>query len=151
MTNENLNKLSTKFQVTERTIWAWYYELNWDKRRQEIVEAAAEEVKEDAIKTVAEWKRLRLEEIKLDCERIKGYKDTLHRGFEYLDDRMDEGVIVCRSIQEVMQLAAALGKLEDIDDKKLKAALLLMGEADSRVDLSIKLELPEDTELDDII
>jgi len=133
---ENCRRVSEEFQITERTFWNWHKKLNWKERVDEIVKLATQEIRDDAAKSIADQKQEWLVDLSKDRDKIRGYKEILDMGFGFLGDRMNDGALVAKDVPEVAQLVTAYTKLEDAEEKRIKTALLLMGEADSHAELS---------------
>lgn len=139
---DNCIKVADKLQISERTFWNWYKKLDWKSRTQGITTEASQEVTENAVHLMAEQKEAIIIDLQGDRKKTREFRAKLHRAFEFLGDRINDGALVAKDISEVAQLVNAYSKMVDCEEKEVKLMLLLAGEVDSRVDHGIVMEFP---------
>jgi transposase-like protein len=149
----NLHDVAQKFSVTETTVRNWRKAFGWDERmRQREIEVASElerKTNTTIINTKAEHRDTvakMLNEIKVELGYLTRYygtaKEPLEKGTLKIDNRVDF-TETSKAMQAYRKLMGELIRLD----------LFLMGEADSRPDVSasINLDVMTDDERGDFI
>lgn len=138
-TTDNCTKVAEEFQISARTFWNWYKELNW--KEQVILRNRANKPEiqantdREVVKSKADHLAAVLREIDQADKIIQRYEKLIADASE----KINKGEIAIASVPELGSIGRTLKDLAGYRIDLRKQALVLMGEADSRTDHNIRL------------
>lgn len=144
--------VASKFTVSRTSVKKWAKAFNWRERviqrDVEINRKTEQKTNKAIVNTKADYRAEIAKDLKSLKELRKGFSKLLTDAKKAVKD----GKIIINDVNELDRVASTLKKLHDLDKDYVNLDLKLIGEdVPDRSDLNIKLELPEDLNVDDII
>ena len=145
-------EVARKFTVSRTSLHKWSQAFNWPERviqrDLEINKRVERKTNTAIVNTKADYRA--------DIKKNRADLVVIRQRFEKLvadaTAKIESGEIAIADVNELDKVAGSLKKLHDLDKDYVKLDLLLVGEdVPDRTDLNIKLELPKDWNIDDIV
>lgn len=131
--------LASNHDVTEQTMKRWSIEFNWQGRiAQRDINASRkliEQVDKEVVNARADYRKM-IKEWLGDIRLEKGY---LTKAYATAKKKLDSGELKIDSIKDLTDLAKAMQGMYREGQSLAKLDLLMMGEADSKVDGTVTL------------
>ena len=138
--------------VTSRTLLRWAKAFNWKERivqrDLEINRKTEEKTNKAIVNTKADYRA----EIAKDLKSLKLFRQRSEKLIADATEAIEKKQIKITSVEELDRVVSSLKKYHDIQKDYVNLDLKLIGEdPQGMADLNIKLELPKDWNIDDII
>jgi hypothetical protein len=145
-------KVANKFTVSRTSVNKWKTSFNWHERviqrDIEINRKTEAKTNKAIVNTKADYRA----DIKKNREELVVIRSRFEKLIADATAKIAAGEIAIKDVSELDRVASSLKKLHDLDKDYINLDLKLIGEdIPDRSDLNIKLELPKDLNLDDII
>lgn len=145
-------QVGIKFAVSRNSVQKWKKAFNWDERviqrDLEINKKVEEKTNKAIVNTKADYRA----GIKEKLANLEIFRQRYEKLIADATAAIENGDIRIKTVHELDSVASSLKKLHDLDKDYINLDLKLVGEDEAnREQLNIKLELPEDLEIDNII
>lgn len=150
--SRSLVALAGDQKVSVKTAKKWSTEFNWQlrltQRDLDINKRVEQKTNTQIVNTKADYRAT----IKADLETLSVFRQRFEALIADVADAIEKKEIKIDSIEGLDRTASGLKKLHDLQKDYINLDLKLIGEdIPDRSDLNIKLTLPEDLEVDDLI
>jgi hypothetical protein len=144
--------VADRLHVASRTVERWAKAFNWRERiiqrDLEINRRTEEKTNKAIVNTKADYRA----EISKDLESLAIIRERFEKLIGDATEAIQKGEIKIHDVNELDRVASGLKKLHDLQKDYINLDLKLIGEdVPDRSDLNIKLELPKDWNVDDIL
>ena len=140
------------FDVSSKTVQRWSNAFNWKlriiQRDLEINKRVEQKTNTQIVNTKADYRA----GIKTKLASLEVIRQRYEKLIADATEAIESGEIKIHDVNELDRVTASLKKVHDLDKDYIVLDLKLIGEdIPDRSDLNIKLTLPEDLEVDDLI